>query len=119
MAGQILRINDSLGTQTSIMPNFPKLETNYIDEESSNRAFRAILERVNDIGNVALLSGRVVTHTFAGTSEELVKHTLGRKPIGYIIVGTSAAATIHGRSHTSNYLKLTASAVCTADFWVF
>jgi len=101
------------------MSKFPKLEIHRVEEESNNRAFRILLERINDLGDASILSGELVTHTFEGTSEENVPHKLGRQPIGYITVGTSAAATIHGRSHTTRYLKLTASAVCTADFWVF
>lgn len=104
------------GTPISTMA---KLEVPHVEDELTNRVVRLLLDRINTLGDVALLSGQLVTHTFEGTSAEKVNHKLGRKPIGYIVVGTSAAATIHGRSHTTSYLELTASAICTADLWVF
>jgi len=96
-----------------------KLEIPHNEDETLNRSLRLLLDRLNLLGDAAVVSGELVTHTFAGTSEESIPHKLGRKPRGCIPVGLSAAATIHGRSHTDRYLKLTASAVCTADFWVF
>lgn len=96
-----------------------RLELPHVEDEVVYRAFRVLLGRLNDLGDVAILSGELVTHTFSGTTEETIPHQLGRKPQGVIPVGLSAAATIHGRSHDTNYLKLTASATCTADFWVF
>lgn len=95
------------------------LEIPHVEDEVLSRALRLLLARLNEFGSTAILSGELVTHTFSGTSEETIPHKLGRKPQGVIPVGLSAAATIHGRSHTTSYLKLTASAVCTADFWVF
>jgi len=95
-----------------------KLEIPHVEDEETFRALRLMLAKLNDVGGKAILDGQVVTAALT-TAETEVRHKLGRKPQGYVVVGLSAAATVHGRSHTAKYLKLTASATCTADLWVF
>lgn len=74
----------------------------------------------NPITRIPLLDGQLLTDVALSTAPTRVEHTLGRKPLGYIITGLNHAATIFGTESDSRLITLTASANGTvANIWIF
>ena len=67
-----------------------------------------------------ILDGQLITNVTVGTAEIRVRHSLKRKPKGYLVVDADAAATIHRSSEsTTQFLHLTSSHAATISLWVF
>lgn len=74
----------------------------------------------NPLTRVPIIDGELLTEIALGTAPTRLAHTLGRKPLGYIIVGLNHAATIFGTESDSRLITLTASANGTvANIWIF
>jgi hypothetical protein len=80
----------------------------------------AIEAAFRSLDRVPLLDGRLIENIELTTTERKIPHNLGRKPKGYLIVDTNAAATVHRSSESDDrYLPLTSSATVTVKIWVF
>lgn len=70
-----------------------------------------------------LLQGQLLTNIALISGTTQVNHKLGRKLVGWFVVGINAPATIYDNQATNQTpqltLSLTSNAVCTANLWVF
>jgi hypothetical protein len=68
-----------------------------------------------------LLDGVLITGVDVGTTATQIKHNLRREPIGYVIVGLNANATVWEASRDlySAFLTLQASSPVKVSLWVF
>lgn len=82
----------------------------------------SIKQSFDTLTNKRILDGVLRTSITIGTSATPISHGLGRKPVGYIIVSSSVAATfidnINTTATTSTF-SVTASAQTVANIWVF
>lgn len=80
-----------------------------------------VADLLNTLRSIAILDGALLTDVALSTSATNVNHGLGRQPIGYIVVGQNAAASIFETksARTNATFQLTSSASVTADIWVF
>lgn len=101
------------------MVSFAKLLLPEVEDETVSRAIRLLLDRINGIGDVAILSGEQLKDVSLTTSEKSIPHKLGRKPKGYFVTSNDTNTTVKNGTHTNKYLKLTAGAACTVDIWVY
>lgn len=70
-----------------------------------------------------LVQGQILTGISLINGTTVVNHKLGRKLVGWFIVGINAAATIYDNQATNQTpqltLSLTSNAAATANIWVF
>lgn len=70
-----------------------------------------------------IVNGQLLTGIALINGTTIVNHKLGRKIQGYIVVGSSAAATIHDSQATNQMpqltLQLISNAATTVALWVF
>ena len=87
------------------------------------------LDRVQDniqtfsevLTKIPFLDGVLLEDVILTTTEKLINHTLGRKPLGWIIVKKNAAQDIYesGTTLQTRFLSLTAAGTVTVNLWVF
>lgn len=70
-----------------------------------------------------LVQGRLESQVILVNGTTIVNHKLGRKLVGWFIVGINAAATVYDNQATNQTpqltLSLTSNAAATANIWVF
>ena len=70
-----------------------------------------------------LTNGQLLTGVDLSNGTTVVNHKLGRKLVGWIIVGTNAAASVYDNQDSNQTPQLTlilvSNAVCTLNLWVF
>lgn len=67
----------------------------------------------------AIIDGTFLEVSFDGAETKTVNHLLSRQPLGWIVVDTTAPATVYRESWNSRTLELTASAATTIKLYVF
>lgn len=71
----------------------------------------------------AIIEGRLLVGVQLSGGSTLVEHKLGRKPLGYIVVGKSGNVgvwgTVSGASLPSRHLQLEAAGSVQVDLWIF
>lgn len=67
-----------------------------------------------------IVTGQALTGISIGTSQTTVSHKLGRKPIGFLVIGLNTNAVVYeaAPADEANFY-LVASLACTASFWFF
>lgn len=74
----------------------------------------------NPITRIPILDGQLLTAIELGTASQRIEHTLGRKPLGYIVVMLNQDATVFGTESDSRLITLSASANnTTCNLWIF
>ena len=96
-----------------------KVDIPDIEDEQTRRAFELVLDGLNSLIVIDILSGTLLPDVVLGTTAVKVPHKLDRKPRGYFSTKLNANAVIFGTNLTSRFIELTASATVTADIWVF
>jgi hypothetical protein len=70
-----------------------------------------------------LVQGQLLTNVALANGTTIVNHKLGRKLIGWLIVGINGAATVYDNQASNQMpqltLSLTSNAAVTANIWVF
>lgn len=79
-------------------------------------AARDSLQRVIDGG---ILKGRLVSGVAVGTTATAIAHGLGRRPMGWFVVDTNAAADLHRTAWDDRTLTIISSVSATVSIWVF
>lgn len=79
-------------------------------------------QALNPIIANPLLQGQMISATLA-TGANVINHKLGRKLVGWFLVGINAPATIYDTQATNQSqaltLQLTSSAAAQVNLWVF
>jgi len=91
----------------------------HIEDEKLSRPIDDIIEQVNNLLRIDITDGIQLTDVDLTTTEVEVPHSLGRRPLGYIVTKLSANATVFGTVLNSSFIKLTSSATVTVDLWVY
>ena len=83
-----------------------------------------IEEVITPVLNAAIIDGVIVEDVILNSSTFTnVKHKLGRKPRGYIVIRKSAAQTVFEEAgdyeNRKLFLKLRASGTVTVNLWIF
>ena len=74
----------------------------------------------NPLTRVPILDGVLLTDIALSTVAARIEHTLGRIPLGYIVVMLNKNATVFGTESDSRLITLTSSANDTiCSLWVF
>jgi len=96
--------------QNPVSGDFATMQGNY-----------GLTNEVNKLSDKPLLNGSLLAGISLSTSEKSIDHKLGKKYQGFIITKLNANAVVWASSTTDSdkFLKLTASASCTVDLWVF
>lgn len=70
---------------------------------------------------VPLLDGNLLTDIDVSTTAAEIAHGLGREPVGYFIVKSTAGVTLFDSASLTPKvtIKLTASATATCNIWIF
>jgi len=80
-------------------------------------------QQLNPVISNELLQGQLLTNISLINGNNVVNHKLGRKLIGWFIVGINAPATIYDTQSTNQSPQLTldlvSSADCLCNMWVF
>lgn len=70
-----------------------------------------------------LTQGQMLTNIVLVNGTTVINHRLGRKLIGWFIVGINAAATVYDNQPANQMpqltLSLTSNAIATCNIWVF
>lgn len=70
-----------------------------------------------------LLQGQLLPNTSLTNGTTVVNHGLGRKLVGWFLVGVNAAVTVHDLQTANQTPQLTlvlvSNAACTVNLWVF
>jgi hypothetical protein len=99
----------------------PPIERVRVDGPTG-RALERYYTLLTALRELPLLDGALLENvTLVHPGTNVVPHGLARRPLGYIVVSRSAAATVHElkASRTERTLSLLASANVTVDLWVF
>ena len=83
-----------------------------------------IEEVITPVLNAAIIDGVIVEDVILNSSTFTdIKHKLGRKPRGYIVIRKSAAQTVFEEAgdyeNRKLFLKLKASGAVTVNLWIF
>ena len=100
-----------------IPPDFPMAREFNIGQDH-------IEEVITPVLNAAIIDGVIVEDVILNSSTFTnVKHKLGRKPRGYIVIRKSAAQTVFEEAgdyeNRKLFLKLKASGAVTVNLWIF
>lgn len=79
------------------------------DYQEDFSILREFLEGLTNNVKVSNLEGETITHTFTGTSAEVITHQLGRDPVSWVILDKDKAATVHKTASTINDISLVSS----------
>lgn len=105
------------------MPKVGKYPTfRAADDQTVNIVQRETRSAVKDLATNPLVSGLLVSVKLT-TGTTLVSHQLGRRWLGWILVDTDTAVTVHrdgsSQADRSLYIPLVSSAAATVTLWVF
>jgi len=95
------------------------LSINKVPDDDTHRALLRIIDAINTLGSVEILKGTLVKDITVGTTETLVPHKLGRKPLGFIVVSADGSGHVYGDTFSTSYLTLTATTSVVVSLWVF
>ena len=100
-----------------IPPDFPMAREFNIGQDH-------IEEVITPVLNAAIIDGVIVEDVILNSSTFTdIKHKLGRKPRGYIVIRKSAAQTVFEEAgdyeNRKLFLKLRASGTVTVNLWIF
>ena len=100
-----------------IPPDFPMAREFNIGQDH-------IEEVITPVLNSAIIDGVIVEDVILNSSTFTnIKHKLGRKPRGYIVIRKSAAQTVFEEAgdyeNRKLFLKLKASGTVTVNLWIF
>ena len=100
-----------------IPPDFPMAREFNIGQDH-------IEEVITPVLNAAIIDGVIVEDVILNSSTFTdIKHKLGRKPRGYIVIRKSAAQTVFEEAgdyeNRKLFLKLKASGTVTVNLWIF
>ena len=100
-----------------IPPDFPMAREFNIGQDH-------IEEVITPVLNAAIIDGVIVEDVILNSSTFTnIKHKLGRKPRGYIVIRKSAAQTVFEEAgdyeNRKLFLKLKASGAVTVNLWIF
>ena len=90
-----------------------------------NRAVRLVADPLDEVLRLPLLDGRLVTGVaLVSSGVTQVAHGLGREPLGYLVVSSSAAGVISDTISTSpalrdRFLELNTTVDTTVSLWIF
>lgn len=91
-----------------------------LPKTQSENQWASIIEPVL---NAPIVDGSLMTGIVLISGTTVVNHKLGRKLVGWLIVGSNAAATVYDNQATNQTpqltLSLTSSAAVTVNLWVF
>lgn len=78
---------------------------------------------IEPVLNASIVNGQLLENVALINGTTIVNHRLGRKLIGWIVVGRNAASTIYDNQATNQRpqltLSLTSNAAVTCTLWVF
>jgi hypothetical protein len=66
-----------------------------------------------------LLDGTLVSAQRLAIGANVINHTLGRTPLGWVVTDRNAATTIYRTAWDNRTLTLNSSAVATVTLWIF
>jgi hypothetical protein len=90
------------------------------DDEVQERAQSALKVWSDKVSACPLLDGvMTAVVSMAATTAKAINHTLGRVPVGYLLVYQSAAGTVHQTASSKTSITMEASAAMTIKLWVF
>lgn len=92
----------------------PKL----LDRDVQN-ALEGLYVPVQALLRIPLLDGVLKSDQSVTTSTATIKHGLGRRPLGWLILTKDANADVWETSRSNTDLVLDSSATVTVDLWVF
>ena len=96
---------------------------NVTDPEVQNLQYR-LEETLRPVTDSSIIDGRVIEDiTLASGTTSKIAHKLGRKLIGWVVVGKNAAQHVYdvnsGKTDLDTYIYLTAGGTVTVNIWVF
>lgn len=101
----------------------PYYKVQITDLGAVERALDAVEKSLGSVAAVPVLNGNVVEVTFDASGSQRLEHKLGRKLIGWQVIGKNAAADIWDSQATELkpelFLTLNASGAVTVKLWVF
>lgn len=90
------------------------------DSPSLDRVLFSHAQALHEVQKTALLDGHQLDDVDVATSATEIKHLLGRKPKGFVVVDKDADARVwRSATSTSTLLTLRASAAVTVSLWVY
>lgn len=101
---------------------FPQNPIPQVSDPESQREFFKITQNLNKLLGIQFLDGlQIKSVALPSGTEFALEHKLGREYAGFFITMKNANANVWVSSQTDKnlYLKLTASAACTVDLWVY
>jgi hypothetical protein len=78
-----------------------------------------ILKVLRILASKDIVDGVLLSGVQVGTDDTPIAHMLGRKPVGYIIVGKNGPGDIYQTGSNSLNLILKSTAAVTAEIWAF
>lgn len=91
----------------------------HIEDQDINRMQQGIVNKINQLGSIAILNGIQLTGISLAVGATIIQHKLKRNIQGYIITKQTAASNIYFVSSSESVLVLNASASVTVDLWVY
>ena len=93
------------------------------DPEVQNLQYR-LEETLRPVTDSSIIGGRIIEDiTLASGTTSKIAHKLGRKLIGWAVVGKNAAQHVYdvnsGKTDLDTYIHLTAGGTVTVNIWVF
>ena len=93
------------------------------EPEVQNLQYR-LEETLRPVTDSSIIGGRIIEDiTLASGTTSKIAHKLGRKLIGWVVVGKNAAQHVYdvnsGKTDLDTYIYLTAGGTVTVNIWVF
>ena len=97
------------------------VKTLKLSDYESSALQQNLLEFSRQLTRVPLLGGNLIKDVSVSTTAIELAHGLGREPVGYIVIKSSAGVTLFDSTSLTPKvtIKLTASASATCNIWIF
>ena len=99
--------------------SLPKCTIPKLPDRDVQNALEGLYVPLQAILKIPLLDGVLKSDVEVTTSQATLRHGLGRRPLGWILVTKDANANVWEVSRNDTELVLDSSATVTVDVWVF
>jgi len=91
------------------------------DNDVLNHIQDNLVSAISILQKVQIINGNLIQNLSLASGANTINHGLARKPLGYIVVSSSASITYHDSlsTATDKTFSLTTSGATTASLWVF
>lgn len=81
--------------------------------------YDTIREWARSVASCPLITGQLISDVKVGVSQQTIRHGLGRRPVGLLVVIMDAPVQVFVTSRDDKTLTVESSADATVSLWVF